>query len=105
MRDAPSIYIIEKLEEHGAKIKAFDPVACQNASRILKNVTYCNSPKDAATGVDALLVLTEWNEFKQLNLSEIKNAMKSPYLFDGRNVYEPEKLKALGFNYKGIGRS
>lgn len=104
MREAPSIDILEKLEQKGARIKAFDPVAMENAARVLPNVTYCRSPKEAALGADALLLLTEWNEFKQLDLLEIKKVMKRPYLFDGRNIYDPAKVKKMGFIYKGIGR-
>lgn len=104
MREAPSIDIIKKLQQMGAKIKAFDPVASENAAKIIKNLEFSKSPKDAVRGADALLVLTEWNEFKQIDLSEIKSLMKKPYLFDGRNIYDPEKVKNLGFIYKGIGR-
>lgn len=105
MREAPSIHIIEKLQAKGAMIKAFDPVAMGNASKILNDITYCSSPKEVAQDSDALLILTEWNEFKQLNLEEIKSLMKKPYLFDGRNIYDPEKVKMLGFIYQGVGRS
>lgn len=104
MREAPSVEIIKKLQLRGAKVKAFDPEAMENAKSILTGVTYCNSPQDAATGADALLILTEWNEFKQLDLSDIKKLMKNYYIFDGRNIYDPLKVKKLGFVYKGIGR-
>jgi len=104
MREAPSVDIIRRLEQQGAKIKAFDPAAMENAAKILPSVTYCNSPKEAAFGADALLLLTEWNEFKQLDLLEIKKIMRKPYLFDGRNIYDPLKVKKMGFIYKGIGR-
>lgn len=104
MRDAPSIKIIKKLQQKGAKIKAFDPAAMENAVRVLTNVTYCQNPKEAATGAEALLILTEWNEFKQLDLAEIKKVMNRPYIFDGRNVYDPSKAKQLGFTYISVGR-
>jgi UDPglucose 6-dehydrogenase len=104
MRDAPSITIINKLQEMGAKIKAFDPVSIENASKELKNVQFCTSPKEAAEDADALLLVTEWNEFKQIDLAEIKSVMKGNYLFDGRNVYDPVKVKQMGFIYKGVGR-
>lgn len=104
MRDAPSIDIISKLQEKGAQIKAYDPAAMANAAKILKNITYCQNPQEAAKNSDALLVLTEWNEFKQLDLVEIKKAMRQYYLFDGRNIYDPGRVKALGFIYKGVGR-
>lgn len=104
MREAPSIKIIQTLVSLGAKIRAFDPVAIPHAREILKNVIYCESPEDAARGADALLIVTEWNEFKQLSLSRIKNLMRRPIIFDGRNVYKPEEVKKLGFTYKGVGR-
>ena len=104
MREAPSIDIIKSLQAKGAKIKAFDPVAMENAMKILPKVTYCQNPKDAATYADAILVLTEWNEFKQIDLGDVKKVMKQFYLFDGRNIYDPDKVKKLGFIYKGVGR-
>ena len=105
MREAPSIEIIRRLQRKGAKIRAFDPAATDNASKILKNVVYCQSPKEAAYNADALLLLTEWNVFKQIDLSQISKVMKQPpYLFDGRNIYDPQKVKSCGFHYKGIGR-
>ncbi|OGG00518.1 UDP-glucose 6-dehydrogenase [Candidatus Gottesmanbacteria bacterium RBG_13_37_7] len=104
MREAPSIEIINQLLARGAKIKAFDPIAMEKASAIFTGVEYCQSPKEAAIGADAILILTEWNEFKQIDLKEIINVMREKNIFDGRNIYQPEKVKKLGFNYKGIGR-
>ena len=104
MREAPSIDIIKLLQAKGAKIRAFDPVASSNAAKIMSEVTYFKSPIEAAEGVQAVLLLTEWNEFKQLDLREIKKVMKSPFLFDGRNIYDPAAVKAMCFVYKGVGR-
>jgi UDPglucose 6-dehydrogenase len=104
MRNAPSIEIIQILQGEEAKIKAYDPVAIPVARGIMKEVTYCKDPYDVANGCDALLILTEWEEFKRLDLSKIKKLMKAPILIDGRNIFEPEKMKHLGFIYKGIGR-
>lgn len=104
LRDAPSIDIITELTHLGAKIQAFDPVAMELAKRILPQVYYCRNPKEAATNADALLFLTEWNEFKQLDLGGLKKVMKQAYLFDGRNMYDPGKVKKIGFTYKGAGR-
>lgn len=104
MREAPSIEIIKLLQAKGAKIRAFDPVASSNAGYVLSEVTFCKSPIEAAEGVHAVLLLTEWNEFKQLDLREIKKVMKSPFIFDGRNIYDPAAVKAMGFVYKGVGR-
>lgn len=104
MREAPSIYIVQRLIKLGAKIKAYDPVAMKNAVEILPEVEYCNSPLEAARGADAILLLTEWNEFKQIDLNRIKKVTPVKYLFDGRNIYDPQKVKSLGYVYKGIGR-
>lgn len=105
MREAPSIDIINKLTELGASIRAYDPEGMVNAKKYLPNIKYCDTPKKAAQGAHAIIVLTEWNEFKQLDLPSIKKVMRSSYLFDGRNIYDPEKVKTLGFIYKGVGRS
>lgn len=104
MREAPSIKIITALKAKGAKIKAYDPVATENAQTILPNITYCKNAYETATDVDALLIITEWNEFKELNLGKIKRLMKIPVIIDGRNIYDPAKLQKLGFTYKGVGR-
>ena len=104
MRDAPSIVIINKLQLEGAKIKAYDPIAINNAKRILKNVEFCPDSYSVAKDSDILIVLTEWNEFRQLDLSKIKDSMKKPVLLDGRNIYEPHKASEMGFTYVGVGR-
>ena len=104
MRNAPSIEIIQMLQGEEAKIKAYDPVAIPVARGILKEVTYCKDSYDTANGCDALVVLTEWEEFKRLDLKKIKRLMKAPIIVDGRNIFEPEKMKRLGFIYKSIGR-
>ncbi len=104
MREAPSVDIIKKLQAAGAVIRAFDPEAVNNAKKIFRNITYCENAQDAARNADALIVLTEWNEFKQLDLADIKKLMKHHFIFDGRNIYDPGKVKKLGFVYKGIGR-
>ncbi|MCJ7645668.1 UDP-glucose/GDP-mannose dehydrogenase family protein [bacterium] len=105
MRNAPSIEIIQMLQGEEAKIKAYDPVAIPVARGILKEVAYCKDPYDTANGCDALVILTEWEEFKRLDFNKIKKLMKAPILIDGRNIFEPEKMKRLGFIYKSIGRS
>ena len=104
MRNAPSIEIIQMLQREEAKIKAYDPVAIPVARGILKEVTYCKNPYDTANGCDALVIVTEWEEFKRLDLKKIKGLMRAPILIDGRNIFEPEKMKRLGFIYKSIGR-
>lgn len=104
MRFAPSTYIIPELQKAGAKIKAYDPEAMQRAKEILENVDYCNNPYDAAKDADALLILTEWNEFRQLDFKKIKSLMRNSLIIDGRNIYNPEELKREGFSYISIGR-
>jgi len=104
MRNAPSIEIIQMLRREEARIKAYDPVAIPGAREILKEVTYCKDPYETANGCDALVILTEWEEFRKLDLNKIKRLMKAPIMIDGRNIFEPEKMKRLGFIYRGIGR-
>jgi len=104
MRNAPSIEIIQMLQREEAKIKAYDPVAIPVARRILKEVTYCEDSYETANGCDALVILTEWEAFKKIDLKKIKRLMKAPIIVDGRNIFEPEKMKSLGFIYKSIGR-
>ncbi len=104
LRYAPSIDIIRALQREGAKIKAFDPAAMKKAERILKRVEFCQDAYGVAKGSDCLVILTEWNEFKELDLKKIKRLLKTPVIIDGRNIYEPKEMKRLGFEYQGIGR-
>lgn len=104
MRDAPSIIVINKLLANGAKIKAYDPIAMKNAGKILKDIKFCSDPYSASEDCDILIVMTEWNEFRQLDLSRIKSFMKKPILLDGRNIYDKSKVRELGFKYAGVGQ-
>lgn len=104
MRFAPSITIIRELQRQGATIKAFDPVSMDRAKQIMPDIEYCEDAYATAKGVDAIALLTEWDVFKELDLEKIKGLMRQPVFFDGRNVFEPEKMAAMGFIYKGIGR-
>ncbi len=106
MRDAPSRTVIPELLKAGAKVKAYDPIAMDNARRLaeFKGLTFCDNAHEVAKGVDLLIFMTEWNEFKQLDVEDLKKLMKQPNIVDGRNIYEPEKMKALGFSYIGVGR-
>lgn len=106
MREAPSIKIINRLREMGAKIKAYDPVAMENAKKILgnENIEYVSNLYDACKDSEALLIVTEWNEFKEMDLGMIRDLMSSPKMIDGRNIFDPNKVRSLGFEYQGVGR-
>ena len=105
MRDAPSVEIVNLLRYEGAGVQAYDPVAMENAKRILgEEITYCEDPYQVARDADALLLVSEWNEFKQLNMERVKELMQEPVLLDGRNIYDPARMKRLGFTYRGMGR-
>ena len=104
IREAPSIDIIRELQKSGAKIRAFDPVAKINAKKVLKGVTFCSDPYSTVKGCDALLVATEWNEFRVLDFEHVKRLLKQPNIIDGRNIYEPDEMRKAGFNYLGVGR-
>jgi len=104
MREAPSIDIVAGFIQAGATVRAFDPVAMEVARGLLPAVKMYADPYEMAKGCDALVVVTEWNEFKQLDLERVKGLLKQPVIFDGRNIYDPVKMKALGFTYRGLGR-
>ncbi len=104
MRDASSILVINKLQKEGAHIKAYDPVAVDNARKIFKNVSFYKDPYSVAKDADLIIIMTEWNEFKELDLQKIERLMKKPLLLDGRNIYDPKTLQDLGFTYMGVGR-
>lgn len=105
VRDAPSITIIQELQRRGARVQAFDPAAMEQARQVLPDLDYRSDPYHAAQESDALVLLTEWNEFRNLDLERIKGLMRRPRFLDLRNVYEPDRVKALGFEYYGVGRS
>lgn len=104
MREAPSIDVISILLNDGAKVIGFDPKAAENAKEVLPNISHADDAYDLADDADLLIVLTEWNEFRELDFEEIKKRMRALNIIDGRNIYDPEKLRALGFNYVGLGR-
>jgi UDPglucose 6-dehydrogenase len=105
MREAPSITVVEGLIGNGARVKAHDPVAEQVAARLFQGrVELAPEPYAAAEGADALILVTEWNEFRRPDFERLKRIMRQPVLLDGRNVWDPEKVRALGFTYYGIGR-
>ena len=105
MREAKSVEVVSRLTQMGATVRAYDPVATDNARRMLPaSVVYCESPYEAATGADGVALLTEWNEFKFLNLERLCSVMRRPLVFDGRNLWEPERMRRVGFEYHSIGR-
>lgn len=104
MREAPSIKIINYLRQKNAKIKAYDPIAMTKAEDMNLNINFCQNAYEAAKSCHALVIVTEWNEFRQLDLSKIKEIMAKPIIFDGRNIYDPKKMKKLGFAYYSVGR-
>ena len=104
MRFAPSIDIIKELQHEGAIIKAYDPQAAEKAKAIFSDIIYCNDPYDAAKDADALVIITEWNEFRKLDFKRMKSIMKHPLIIDGRNIYSPEDAKKEGFTYISMGR-
>lgn len=104
MREAPSLVVIDALQKAGANIKAYDPVSMENTKQLVKNVTFCKDAYEVAQDVDLIIVMTEWDEFKQLDLEKMKKSMNQPLLLDGRNIYDPVIVKALGFTYLGVGR-
>lgn len=106
MREAPSIIIINELLKHGATVSAYDPAAKETAEYYLKNtIKYCDNEFDALENADALLILTEWNEFRNPDFDDIASKLKEKVIFDGRNIFSPEKLKSTGFKYFSIGRN
>ena len=104
MRDAAAIDIISWLQNDGAKITAFDPKAEESAREVLPKITYADEVYSVMDGADLLIILTEWNEFKDINFEEVKKRMKTPNIIDGRNLYDPKILREYGFNYIGVGR-
>ncbi len=105
MREAPAIAMINRLLESGAGVRAYDPEANATARRLFDSrITLCEKSYDAVAGADALAIVTEWNEFREPDFEKIKSLMRSPVVFDGRNIYSPEQMRALGFTYFSIGR-
>lgn len=104
IREAPSIDIIKSLQKLGAKIQAFDIVAEEQAKKIFKNVRYFKTPFNAAKNADILVIITEWNEFREIDKIKLKKIMKNAKIVDGRNIYDPKEMKKLGFEYVSVGR-
>jgi UDPglucose 6-dehydrogenase len=104
LREAPSIDIAKVLLAAGAQVRAYDPAAMERSRTILPDVEYMEDAYEVAAGADALVVVTEWNEFRDLDLSRVKQSMRRPVVIDGRNIYDPAVMRSLGFTYRGIGR-
>ena len=104
LREAPAVELIESLLAAGAAVKAFDPAAMTQAAKLYPSVEMCKDAYAVAEGADAVVLMTEWNQFRNLDLGRIRDALRQPIFVDGRNVYEPSRMEALGFVYEGIGR-
>ena len=105
MRDAPSLAIIPVLQAAGASIIACDPEGKKEAAELLENVEFTDDPYDCIKGADALVIITEWDQYRALNLKRVKESLKSPVIVDLRNIYKPEEMAELGFHYVSIGRA
>lgn len=106
IRDAPSLYIIDQLIQKGVQIVAYDPAAMNNVKKKYdQSITFVNDPYAAVKDADALCIFTEWNEFKQVDLTKVKSLLKNPFVFDGRNIYDPQTMKNFGFRYISVGRT
>lgn len=104
IREAAAIDLAHMLANEGANLRAYDPVAMENAHRILDGVKFCADAYEVAAGADAVILVTEWNEFKQLNMPRLYASMQRKIFLDGRNIYEPAEMRAHGFEYRGVGR-
>lgn len=104
IREAPAVFIIRQLRREKAGVRAYDPAAMKKAAKAVAGISFAKDPYSASRGADALVIVTEWNEFRNLDLKRIKGLLRQPYFFDLRNIYEPEKMKSLGFIYSCTGR-
>ncbi|MBS0383827.1 MAG: UDP-glucose/GDP-mannose dehydrogenase family protein [Proteobacteria bacterium] len=105
MRDAPALDIVPTLQAEGARVRAFDPEGMNEAKHMLKDVTFASGPYDCVQGADAVAIITEWDQFRALDLDRMKDALKAPVVIDLRNVYRPEEMRAKGFKYVSVGRA
>jgi UDPglucose 6-dehydrogenase len=106
MRESPALDIVPALVQMGAVVRAFDPAAMNEAKKLLpaKGLTFCKDAYEAMTGADALVILTEWNEFRSLDFTEVKKRLKKPVVVDLRNIYSPAEMAAAGIDYSCVGR-
>jgi len=104
MREAPSVDIAKVLLAAGADVRAYDPAAMERSRMLLPEVEYLKDAYQVAAGADALVLVTEWNEFRHLDMARVKQLMRRPVVIDGRNIYDPAAMRGLGFTYRGVGR-
>ena len=104
VRLSPAVELCQRLQQEGARLRVFDPRAMEKARAVLKNVTFVNQMNEVAEGCDALVIATEWPEFKKLDLERARKALTHPILFDGRNLFDAAEMERLGFIYKSVGR-
>jgi len=105
MRDSPSLAILPALRQAGATIRAFDPVGMREAAKLMPDLVYCEDAYGAIEGAEAVIIVTEWNEFRSLDLPRIRRLMKQPVVVDLRNIYGPDEMAKAGFRYFSIGRA
>ena len=104
MRDAPSVTIIRGLQNRGAKVRAYDPLAMKACKDIMPDVVYCDTPYEAAEGAEVIAILTSWNEFTYIDFQRLKEVSRCRTIVDGRNVYNPDRMGTLGYRYVSVGR-
>ncbi len=104
IRESPALFVLDGLLAEGAEVRAFDPAAMPGCRPLYPQVTFCTDPYDTADGADALVICTEWNEFRALELDRLRRRMRQPLIIDLRNIYEPAKVAAAGFRYVSVGR-
>ena len=105
MRDAPALDIVPTLQAEGARVRAFDPEGMNEAKHMLKDVAFATGPYDCVQNADAVVIITEWDQFRALDLDRIKDALKTPTVIDLRNIYRPDEMRAKGFKYVSVGRA
>jgi UDPglucose 6-dehydrogenase len=105
MREAPSVVIVPALEEKGARVRAYDPQGMEEARRLMPRLTTTADPYACIQGADAMVILTEWDQFRALDLNRVRRALRDPVVIDLRNIYEPSDMAAKGFSYVSVGRS
>jgi UDPglucose 6-dehydrogenase len=104
VRFAPSIALVKSLVDEGAHVRAYDPEAMEKAKSVLSEITYCSNPYEAAQGADAIVLVTEWDEFRELDWDRLRSAVERPLVVDGRNMFDPAEMTRRGFHYVSVGR-